>query len=162
MSEGSGDEQPPEVWKRAWRTSDPRRLVGHGHPVGDFLEAYDWEVLDVRAHLPRQVRNPFGALFGGFTPTYVDFVALHTWWAGREPTPGRPRLVTLNMRVDYYAPILCDHFEMDSRVVNRRGSTCWVETRFFGPAPGGEVEPDTGPEARGELLAFAYTTLKAV
>ena len=155
MSDEAEDEQTAESWTRAWRTSDPRRLIGRGHPIGDFLEAHEWEVLErregalrVRAHLPRQVKNPFGALFGGFTPTYVDFIALHTWCAGREPTPGRPRLVTLNMRVDYYAPIVHEHFEMDSHVVHRRGTTCWVETRFYCP--------------EGEMLAFAYTTLKAV
>ncbi len=140
---------------RVWRSAEPGKLVGRGHPVGDFLEAYDWQVLEnteghlrVAAHLPAQVRNPRGKLFGGFTATYADFMALHTFWAGRDPQPGHPWLVTLNMRLDYYAPIAGDHFEMDSRIVNRRGSTCWVETHFIDP--------------EGPLLAFAYTTLKAL
>ena len=140
---------------RIWRSAEPGRLTGRGHPVGDFLEADRWQVLEredgrlrVRAHLPTQVMNPRGHLFGGFTATYADFVALHTFWAGREPEPGRPWLVTLNMRLDYYAPIAGESFEMDSRVVNRRGSTCWIETHFLDP--------------EGEPLAFAYITLKAI
>ena len=56
-------------------------------------------VLRVLAHLPPQVKNPRGQLFGGFTPTYVDFMAIHTFWAGREPrlkgaAPAPPRCAT--------------------------------------------------------------------
>lgn len=145
------DEQPPGLWG----PPEPGKLVGRGHGVGDFLEAWDWDVLErregllrVRARLPHQVRNPRGQLFGGFTPTYVDFVAIHTYWAGREPRPGRPWLATLNMRVDYFAPVVTERFEIESRIVHRGGSTCWVETRFFDP--------------EGSLLAFAYTTLREV
>jgi len=52
------------------------------------------------------------------------------------------------MRVDYFAPVVSERFEIDSRVVHRGGATCWVETRFRDPA--------------GTLLAFAYTTLREV
>ena len=69
----------------AWTTPEPGRLVGRGHPAGDFLEAWAWEVLEedvgylrVAAHLPDHVKNPRGQLFGGFTPTYVDLIALFT------------------------------------------------------------------------------------
>ena len=59
--------------------------------AGDFLEAYDWTVLEERvgflrldAGLPDHVKNPRGQLFGGFTPTYVDLVALNTVRAGPD------------------------------------------------------------------------------
>ncbi len=65
--------------------------MGPGHMAGDFLEAPQWHVLEegpgrlrIRAHLPAHVRNPGGQLFGGFTPTYVDLVAVFTVRAG-EP-----------------------------------------------------------------------------
>ena len=138
-----------------WTKPAPGKLVGPGHSAGDLLEAYEWDVLEcaegvlrVGAHLPDRLRNPQGQLFGGFTPTYVDFLALHTYWAGREPTPGRPWLATVNMRIDYYAPVRSDRFEIEGRVVNRRGSMTYIETRFFDP--------------EGEMLVYAYTTLKGV
>jgi acyl-coenzyme A thioesterase PaaI-like protein len=137
-----------------WGPPAPGKLVGRGHGVGDFLEAYAWDVLERRegllrvlAHLPPQVRNPRGQLFGGFTPTYVDFVAIHTWWAGREPRPGHPWLATLNMRVDYFAPIVTERFEIQGQVLHRSGSIAWIETHFLDP--------------EGNRLAFAYTTLKS-
>ena len=34
-----------EEFLRIWQTDDPRRLIGQGHPVGDFLGAPEWEVL---------------------------------------------------------------------------------------------------------------------
>ncbi|MDG2335335.1 MAG: PaaI family thioesterase [Myxococcota bacterium] len=142
---------PPET--PIWAKPAPGKLMGRGHSAGDLLEAYDWDVLErrdgllrVAVHLPERLRNPKGELFGGFTPTYVDFLALHTYWAGREPTPGRPWLSTVNMRVDYYAPIRGDRFEIEGRVVHRRKSMTFVETRFFDP--------------EGAMLAYAYTSLK--
>ena len=94
--------------------------MGRGHPVGDFLEAHEWRVEDeregflrLRVHLPRQVRNPRGELFGGFTPTYVDLVALHTVRAGDRGRTGR-WLTTADMRVDYFSPVREDVFVIES------------------------------------------------
>ena len=74
-----------------WSAPEPGRLMGRGHMAGDFLEAYDWTVLEERvgflrldAGLPDHVKNPRGQLFGGFTPTYVDLVALNTVRAGPD------------------------------------------------------------------------------
>src|SRR2546421_116046 len=123
----------------AWRTREPGRLIGKGHPAGDFLAAYDWDVLEervgylrVEAGLPPQVRNPRGQLFGGFTPTYVDMVALMTVHAGKERS-ARPAtwLATTNMRVDYFEPIVGPTFVIESTLEKRRGRTCFVVTRFF-------------------------------
>ena len=142
---------------RAWASRRPGQLLGKGHPAGDFLEAYDWRVLEespgvlrIRAHLPAHVRNPRGQLFGGFTPTYVDLVALFTVRAGEQWIEARLRtwLATTNLRVDYFEPIVGPHFWIDSRLVKRRGRTNFVETRFFDPQ-------DT-------LAAFALTTMREV
>ena len=126
--------------------------MGRGHPAGDFLEAYEWRVEEERAgflrlavHQPDRVRNPRGELFGGFTPTYVDLVALHTVRAGaRQAGPGG-WLATADMRVDYFAPIRDERFWIESEVLNRSGRTHHVQTRFLG--------------AEGELLALAMTTI---
>jgi acyl-coenzyme A thioesterase PaaI-like protein len=130
--------------------------VGHGHPAGDFLEAYEWNVitqepgrLTIDAHLPEQAKNPRGQLFGGFTPTYVDFVALFTTRAGQDRSrPFDSWLATTNMRIDYFEPVLGPRFVIDSHLVKERGRTLFVETRFLDTA--------------GELLVFALTTMRRV
>src|SRR5881394_4334733 len=83
MSQSEPSGRDPNL--RPWASPPPGRLVGRGHPAGDFLEAWAWDVLEeddgyvrVSAHLPDHVRNPRGQLFGGFTPTYVDLIALFT------------------------------------------------------------------------------------
>ncbi len=137
----------------AWRTREPGRLIGRGHPAGDFLEAYAWTVLEERAGhlrieagLPDSVRNPRGQLFGGFTPTYVDLVALMTVHAGAEHTSRFTSwLATTNMRVDYFEPVTGPTFVIESELEKRRGRTCFVVTRFF--------QDD-------ELAAYAVTTMR--
>jgi acyl-coenzyme A thioesterase PaaI-like protein len=149
------DAKPPPVPR--WREPEPGRLIGKGHPAGDFLEAYNWTVLEeapgllrVRATLSKQVKNPRGQLFGGFTPTYVDLVALLTVRAGeRHGRQGfRAWLATTNMRIDYFEPIVSPEFLIDSRLLKHRGRTRMVETRFFDPE-------DT-------LAVFALTTMREV
>jgi acyl-coenzyme A thioesterase PaaI-like protein len=145
----------PTTALRAWQTREPGRLIGRGHPAGDFLEAYEWRLLEedlgylkVEAGLPAQVRNPRGQLFGGFTPTYVDMIALMTVRAGSERDDrGRTWLATTNMRVDYLEPITGPTFVVDSRLEKRRGRTCFVVTRFY---------------QDGELAAHAVTTIREV
>ena len=147
------DELPPAF--RAWTAPPPGRLIGRGHPAGDFLEAYEWELLEqksgylrVQAGLPDQVKNPRGQLFGGFTPTYVDMIALMTVHAGVDRTSGpRNWLATTNMRVDYFEPITGPTFVIESELEKRRGRTCFVVTRFH---------------QDGELAAHAVTTMREV
>jgi acyl-coenzyme A thioesterase PaaI-like protein len=139
---------------RAWMNREPGQLIGRGHPAGDFLQAYDWKVIEerpgflrIRAHVPAHVKNPRGQMFGGFTPTYVDLVALFTIRAGEERQPGfRTWLATSNMRVDYFEPIFGPDFVMESRIVKKRGRTNFIETRFYDPE-------DT-------LAVFAITTIR--
>lgn len=142
---------------RAWMERRPDQLIGKGHPAGDFLEAYEWKVvgesegyLRIEAHVPEHVKNPRGQLFGGFTPTYVDLVALLTVRAGTNRVEARFRswLATTNMRVDYFEPILGPRFVIESRLVKKRGRTNFVETRFYDPE-------DT-------LAVFAVTTMREV
>jgi len=145
----------PATALQAWRHPEPGRLIGKGHPAGDFLAAYEWSVLEERpgylrieAGLPDRVRNPRGQLFGGFTPTYVDMVALRTVHAGLDPaTRANTWLATTNMRVDYFEPITGPTFVIESEVEKRRGRTCFVVTRFF--------QDD-------ELAAYAVTTMRQV
>jgi acyl-coenzyme A thioesterase PaaI-like protein len=141
---------------RPWTTTDPRRLIGRGHPAGDFLEAHAWVVLERRprflrvdAHLPERVKNPRGQLFGGFTPAYVDLIALFTVIGAREPAERDARwLATTNMRVDYFEPVVGPRFVIESELAKARGNFRFVETRFLNGA--------------GELLVFALTSLREV
>lgn len=148
--------QIPRFEPGAWISPPPGRLIGKGHPAGDFLEAYEWDVLEqdvgylkVEAGLPMQVRNPRGQLFGGFTPTYVDLVSLFTVRAGTDRAQPGPFtwLATTNMRVDYFEPITGPRFVMSSRLEKRRGRTLFVSTRF--------LQDD-------DLAVFALTTMREV
>ena len=138
---------------QAWRQREPGRLIGKGHPAGDFLEAYNWDLLEeragylkVRCHLPEHALNPRGQLFGGFTPTYVDMIALMTDKAGLPPEERFTSwLATTNMRVDYFEPITGPAFVVESELEKRRGRTCFVVTRFW--------QDDT-------LAAYAVTTMR--
>jgi len=140
-----------------WSTPEPGKLVGRGHPAGDFLEAWKWEILDeeaglikVRAHLPEHVKNPRGQLFGGFTPTYVDLIALFTTRAGPARLEPRTRgnwMATTSMRVDYFEPIVGPSFVLDSHLEKKRGRTHYVVTRFW--------QDD-------DLAVMAATTMRAV
>ena len=142
-------ERPP------WRDHDPKRLIGRGHAAGDFLEAHAWEVLEERVgflrlsvHVPDHVRNPRGQLFGGFTPTYVDLVALFTVRAGEREKPRRHWLATVRMEVEYLAPVTGAEIEIVSEITARRGRSAWVQTRFLGPD--------------GEIQVLAATQLRTV
>jgi acyl-coenzyme A thioesterase PaaI-like protein len=145
--------------RRPWMAPPPGRLLGRGHPAGDFLEAHDWKLLErkpgylkVEAHLPDRVRNPRGQLFGGFTPTYVDLISLFASRTGQSApseSTAPQWLATTNMRVDYFDPVLGPTFHLEARIVRERGRTVMIETRFLDPND-------------GKLLVFALTTLRRV
>lgn len=137
---------------RPWHTTDPDRVVGRGHPVGDFMEAYDWKIVEerlgflrIQVHLPEQVKNPRGELFGGFAPTYVDFIALHAVRAGRRETWPNVWLATANMRVDYFAPVKDEPLFIEAEELHHRSRTHHVQVRFLG--------------AEDAMLAVAQVTL---
>lgn len=146
-----------DVPYRPWADTKPGQLVAQGHGAGDILEAHLWKilvqqpgVLEVEAHLPEQLKNPMGQLFGGFTATYVDMVSLHTVHSGvpgKDPTSERSWLTTINMRCDYFEPIVDDVFIIRGELVNQRGLTSLVAAKFL---------------QRGVLAAHALTTLREV
>ena len=99
---------------RPWVRPEPGRLVGRGHPAGDFLEAWAWDVLAeddgylrVWPTCPTRCATRRGQLFGGFS-----------------------------MPVDYFEPIVGPSFIIDSRLEKQRGCTHHVLTRFL---QGGEL-----------------------
>jgi acyl-coenzyme A thioesterase PaaI-like protein len=151
------DERIPPLPSRPWGAPEPGRLLGKGHPAGDFLQAFDWRLLEdtdgflrVSCDLPEHVKNPRGQLFGGFTPTYVDLIALLTVRAGhRKEWDGAPRrwLATTNMRIDYFEPIVGPSFVIESRLEKARGRTNFVTTRFV---------------QAGEMAVYAVTTMREV
>lgn len=129
---------PGKPARFAWAAAAPGRLIGPGHPVGDFLDAPRWRVLEeasgwlrLECPIPERVRNPRGHLFGGFAPTYVDLIALFTLRAGARDAPHGGWLATVSMRLDYYEPVAGAGFGVESRVQHRRGRNAWVATRFL-------------------------------
>jgi acyl-coenzyme A thioesterase PaaI-like protein len=141
-----------EEMLRRWHTDDPRRLIGPGHPVGDFLGAPEWEVLArgerslrLLVDLPAQVMNPRGELFGGFTATYVDFVSLHLFHMGRPAGEPRHWLSTASLHVEYFAPIRGPEIEIAGELLQRLGRRGCTQTRFL--------------SASGDLCAVGQATL---
>jgi acyl-coenzyme A thioesterase PaaI-like protein len=142
----------PEYVRAIWRNPEPGRLMGPGHPAGDFLDGPDWRVLEesegrlvVDVPLVPAAKNFRGHLFGGFAPAYIDLVALRTVSAGARSEAPHGWLLTLNLHVEYFEPVEGPRFLIDSQIVNRRGRTLFIETRF--------------KDAAGKMLLFATTLL---
>ena len=133
---------------------DDRPLfMRQGHSAGDLVEASEWKILreerglvEVEAHLPSQVLNPRGQLFGGFTGTYVDMISLYTCRTLNEDSSASPWSATVNMRIDYFAPVLGPRFNLLGELINDGRSTCLIATTFSA--------------LDGEKLVYAITTLR--
>jgi acyl-coenzyme A thioesterase PaaI-like protein len=141
----------PDHVRAIWKSPEPGRLMGPGHPAGDFLEGPDWRVLEesegrlvVDVPLVEAAKNFRGQLFGGFAPAYIDLIALRAVSAGKGER-AQVWLLTLNLHVEYFEPVEGPRFVIESTVVNRRGRTVFVETRF--------------KNKEGKLLLFATVTL---
>jgi len=141
----------PDYVREIWRNPNPGRLMGPGHPAGDFLDGPEWLVLEegegrlvVDVPLVDAAKNFKGHLFGGFAPTYIDLVALRTVSAGKREIP-HGWLLTMNLHVEYFEPVEGPRFLMESRVVKRRGRTIFVEVTF--------------KDTAGKALLFATTML---
>jgi len=107
-------------------------------------------LLEVQVHLPDHLRNGRGQLFGGFTPTFIDLISLYTVHTTHEAAePGEPKqwLTTINMRCDYFEPIMNETFAIRGEIVNQRGLTSLVSTKF--------IQDDI-------LAAHAITTIRAL
>lgn len=137
------------------KRSDNRPIfMRPGHCAGDLLEAPDWHVLEesegqvlIDAHVPSQVLNPRQQLFGGFTGTYVDMVAIYTI---RTLFPDREDywVTTINMRIDYLEPVLGPRMRLRGELINQGRSTALISVTFF--------------DAAGTKLVYALVTLKIV
>lgn len=112
-----------------------------GHNAGDLLQADQWRVLEehegflrIEASLPPHLLNPRGQLFGGFTPTYVDLLSIFTVRAGPgrlDPEHPRGWVSTINMRIDYFEPVIGPTFEMTGNVEHTRGKTRLISMKMF-------------------------------
>lgn len=125
-----------------------------GHCAGDLLEAPDWHVIreaeglvEIDAHLPGQVLNPRQQLFGGFTGTYVDMVALYTIRT-LFPTRDDYWITTINMRIDYLDPVLGPRMRLQGELINKGRSTSLVSVTFLDEA--------------GNKLVYALVTLRVI
>lgn len=124
-----------------------------GHNAGDLVESTKWTVLreekglvEVEAHLPEHLLNPRKQLFGGFTGTYVDMISLYACRTLFEKDAEFLWSATVNMRIDYFAPVLGPRFRMLGEVVNDGRSTCLVASTFS--------------DLDGNKLVYAITTLR--
>ena len=128
-------------------------LLPPGHNAGDLVESYKWEIikeapgkLEVKAHLPDKLLNPRDQLFGGFHGVYVDLMSICAARTVPSDTQTFKWSTTINMRIDYLAPVDGENFFIESEVVNDGKSTCLVATTF--------------KSTEGRKLVFAIATLK--
>jgi acyl-coenzyme A thioesterase PaaI-like protein len=124
-----------------------------GHCAGDLVEAYKWRIIreerglvEIDAHLPTRLLNPRGQLFGGFTGTYVDMVAIYAVRTLFTDAPGFTWASTVNMRVDYLQPVTGPRFRLRAEVLNDGRTTCLVDSWFL--------------DQDGNKLVYAITTLR--
>ena len=128
-------------------------LLPPGHNAGDLVESYKWEVMkevpgefQVKAHLPERLLNPRKQLFGGFHGVYVDLMSIYTVRTLLTDTQSFKWSTTINMRIDYFAPVEGESLLLNSEVINDGKSTCLVATTF--------------KNVEGRKLVFAIATLK--
>lgn len=132
--EASTDRRP----RPAWLEREPGRLIGRGHRAGDLLRADRWEVLEaeagflrVEAELPDTVLNPRGMLFGGFTGTYADLMAIFTARGGPEYRHFEGWLATSDLKIDYLEPVRGPRFRLEGEVIHRGRRSHLVHVRFL-------------------------------
>jgi acyl-coenzyme A thioesterase PaaI-like protein len=136
----------------AWEDDEPL-FLRKGHSAGDLLEARQWKKLkvahghvEVLAHLPAHLLNPRQQLFGGFTGTYVDMMSI---WVTRALGSSEQPISwssTVNMRIDYFEPVLGPEFRLVGKLVKNGRSTCLVSTEFIDDV--------------GSVMVYAITTLR--
>jgi len=124
-----------------------------GHNAGDLVESSKWKVLkeeyglvEVDVHLPDHLLNPRNQLFGGFTGTYVDMISIYTVRTLFETEKEFNWSATVNMRIDYFAPVMGPRFLLRGELIKNGRSTCLVATHFT--------------DMEGNKLVYAITTLR--
>lgn len=132
---------------------EPPIFMKPGHNAGDLVESSKWRVLieepglvEVDVHLPDHLLNPRDQLFGGFTGTYVDMISIYTVRTLFTDESKFKWSATINMRIDYFAPVLGPRFLLKGELIKDGQSTCLVATHFTDMA--------------GNKLVYAITTLK--
>ncbi len=135
--------------------SDPSRpiFLKPGHNAGDLVESSKWKILreeyglvEVDVHLPEHLLNPRNQLFGGFTGTYVDMISIYTVRTLFKSQEEFNWSATVNMRIDYFAPVLGPRFLLRGELIKDGRSTCLVATHFT--------------DMEGNKLVYAITTLR--
>ena len=128
-------------------------LLPPGHNAGDLVESYKWEVMkeapgefQVKAHLPERLLNPRKQLFGGFHGVYVDLMSIYAGRTLLTDTQSFKWSTTINMRIDYFAPVEGESLLLNSEVINDGKSTCLIATTF--------------KSMKGGKLVYAIATLK--
>lgn len=124
-----------------------------GHNAGDLVESTRWKILteerglvEVEAHLPEHLLNPRNQLFGGFTGTYVDMISIYTCRTLFDDENTFKWSATVNMRIDYFAPVLGPTFRLRGELINDGRTTCLLSTHFL--------------DLDGNKLVYAITTLR--
>ena len=124
-----------------------------GHNAGDLVESYKWKILreerglvEVDVHLPDHLLNPRNQLFGGFTGTYVDIMSIYTTRTLFTDSEEFRWAATVNMRIDYFAPVQGPRFLLKGEVINDGRTTCLIATHFT--------------TVDGTKLAYAITTMR--
>lgn len=134
---------------------DPSRpiFLKPGHNAGDLVEAHKWKILreeqglvEVDAHLPSHLLNPRNQLFGGFTGIYVDMISVYTVRTLFNDENAFQWSTTVNMRIDYFAPVPGPRFLLKGELINNGRSTCLVATHFH--------------DMDGNKLVYAITTMR--
>lgn len=124
-----------------------------GHCAGDLVEASKWTILreeaglvEINAQLPERLLNPRRQLFGGFTGTYVDMMAIYTVRTLYIDKPGFAWTSTINMHIDYLEPVLGPDIKLRGELIKDGNSTCLVAVHIM--------------DSSGNKLVYAICTMK--
>lgn len=124
-----------------------------GHHAGDLVQASQWKILretrglvEADVHLPDHMLNPRHQLFGGFTGIYVDMISIYTVRTLFTEGEEFQWAATVNMRIDYLAPVLGPRFILRGELINEGRSTVLVASHF--------------EDTDGNKLVYAITTLR--
>jgi len=116
-----------------------------GHCAGDLLKVSEWVVRDesrgdieLEVQIPERVMNPRQQLFGGFTGTYVDMVALYTIRT-LFPADEDYWITTVNMRIDYLEPVVGPRIRLRGELIKQGRSTSLVAVHFMDMAGNRQV-----------------------
>lgn len=147
------DPSDQEVLQQQLDNREKPLFMKPGHCAGDLVEASEWKVVreqpglvEFDVHLPGHLLNPRRQLFGGFTGTYVDMVAIYTVRTLFTGTPGFTWASTVNMRIDYLQPVTGPRFRLLGEMINDGRTTSLVATTFL--------------DQTGDKLVYALTTLR--